>query len=499
MRVTNQMVTSNSLRNMQKSMQRVNALNQQATSGKKISAPSEDPVVAIRALKLRTTCDQLEQYKEKNIKDAMNWLDTTQSSVENVYNRLDDVYKYCVQGSTDTFQTPNRNTIINELNALKDAIYSEGGMTYAGRYMFSGYKTETNLLFQDEAAKKGLSYNITQDINPADIEVKNVVLNEINLDDLDNVIADPANYEAPISESVYKLRLAYSNLDRTGTVTISIGGMTLDSNMIKVKQVADSATYYDVADNGINYIPETGEIIFGKNIYEQIKTEKSFSVNYDKTDFAVGDLRPEMYFNCIQHKTLADGTVKDTKFTVSEDGQPIQYEVNFKQYVTVNAEGKDFIKHDMGNKIEDLAAAVQDVLDIEDTIAQLKEKLEDPKYKGNAAAETQINKMLEDADVELALKRENMQKLFGNNITNFQNFKEEVSAVQAKVGTTYSKMELIQIRVTEQLADFEELKSSNEDVETEEVAIDLYQAELVYDSALATTASVIKKTLLDYL
>ena len=40
---------------------------------------------------------------------------------------------------------------------------------------------------------------------------------------------------------------------------------------------------------------------------------------------------------------------------------------------------------------------------------------------------------------------------------------------------------------------------SNEDIETEEAAIELYQAELVYESALSTTAGVIKKTLLDYL
>ena len=107
--------------------------------------------------------------------------------------------------------------------------------------------------------------------------------------------------------------------------------------------------------------------------------------------------------------------------------------------------------------------------------------------------------MLEDADVELAMKRENMQKLFGNNITNYQGYMNDVSAVQARVGTTISKVELIQERVTEQLADFKKLKSSNEDINTEEVAIELYQAELVYDAALSTTASVIKKSLLDYL
>ena len=506
MRVTNQMVTAGSLRNMQKSMQRVSDLNQQVTTGKKISAPSEDPVIAIRALKLRTTCDQLDQYKNKNIKDAMSWVDTTQSSVQNVCDRLQDVYYYCEQGASDTFQTKDRQTIIDELNALKDAIYKEGGTTYAGRYLFSGYKTETNLVFQDDAAKEGLSYNITEDISPDSITGKNVVLDGVKPEDLDSILAGTKTYQQPTSASVYKLRLAYSSLDNgtpSVTVTDANGNQTdligqAGANFT-VKQVADSDTYYEVDPDGINYIPETGEIIMGENVYNQIKTASNISVNYDKSKFAVGDLRPEMYFNCIQHKTLADGTVQNTDYTVDKAGQPIKYEVNFNQYITVNAEGKDFIKHDMGNKIEDLANAVQDVLDIENTIKKLKGMLEDPQYKNDKDAVGQINQMLEGADVELALKKENMQKLFGNNMTNFQNFMEDVSSVQAVVGTTYSKLELIETRVTEQLADFKELKSSNEDVETEEAAIEMYQAELVYESSLATTASVIQKTLLDYL
>lgn len=521
MRVTNQMVTSSSLRNMQKSMQRVDKLNEQVTTGKKISAPSEDPVVAIRALKLRTTCDQLDQYKEKNIPDALSWLDTTQTSIQNVFDRLDDVYAYCEQGASDTYQTKDRQTIINELYALKDAIYAEGGTTYAGRYLFSGYKTETNLIFQNDEAKAGLSYNINEDINPTTIEPKRVVLNEVDETQLDSILAG-GTYEAPISEDVYSLRLAYSNLDNTegdinltvtnddGTQTdVTIPAISLSVTKadgtpvtippVTVKQVADSATYYDVDPDGINYIPETGELIFGENIYNSIKEAQNISVSYYKSDFEVGDLRPEMYFDCTQYKTMPDGSLQDTDFTVDPDGQPIQYEVNFNQYITVNAEGKDLITHAMGNKIEDLAIAVQDVLDIEKTITRLNELLEDPQYKNNADAIEQINKMLEDADVELALKRENMQKLFGRNMSNFQGFMEDVSAVQAKVGTTYSKLELIQTRVIEQVANFEELKSSNEDIETEEVAIELYQAELVYESALSTTAGVIKKTLLDYL
>lgn len=505
MRVTNHMVTSSSLRNMQKSMQRVSTLNEQVTTGKKISAPSEDPVVAIRALKLRTTCDQLDQYKNKNIKDALSWLDTTQSSIENILSRMQSVYEYAEQGANDTFSTDDRNKIINELRSLKEGIYSEGGTTYAGRYLFSGYKTETNLIFQNEAAKKGLAYSITEELTPDKIKSKSVVLDGIDAGNLDKILTGADTYTSPTRANAYTLQLAYDNLD-SGALNgnaLSLVVTDTDGNDLTlpmtVMSVEDSDDYYNIQPGDVHFIPETGEIVFGDTIYNSIKNAKNMTVNYNKSDFAVGDLRPEMYFNCTQYKEESDGSVKTTDYTVTDEGQPIRYEVNFNQYITVNAEGRNIISHGIGNDIDDMATAVQNVLDIENTITKLKGCLSDPKYMNDEDAVKQINKMLEDADVELAMRREDMQKLFGNNMTNFQNFMSDVSAEQAKVGTNYSKLELIETRVIEQLENFEELKSSNEDIETEEAALELYQSELVYESALATTSNVIKKTLLDYL
>lgn len=505
MRVTNHMVTNSSLRNMQKSMQRVSRLNEQVTTGKKIAAPSEDPVVAIRALKLRTTCDQLDQYKNKNIKDAMSWLDTTQSSVQNIQDRLQDVYYYCDQGANDTLSADDRSKIINELRALKESIYREGGTTYAGRYLFSGYKTETNLVFQDASEKQGMAYTIEENVSPKSIVPKRVVLNEVNTDSLDDIISGATPYESPKSESVYALQLAYSNLDEADLNGNDFRITFLDTagnevNLpIRTMAVEDTADYYDVSDGLVHFIPETGEIIFSETMYNTVKNLDNISVQYNKSNFEVGDLRPEMYFNCTRFRTLQDGTMETIEYDVTDEGQPIQYEVNFNQHLTVNAEGKNVIKHSMGNDIEDMMIAVQDVIDIEKSIKTLKGYLEDPRYKDDEDSVKQINKMLEDADVELAMKRENMQKLFGNNMTNFQNYMSMVGAEQAKVGTNYSKLKLIETRVTEQLENFEELKSTNEDIETEEAALELYQSELVYESALATTSNVIKKTLLDYL
>lgn len=54
MRITNQIISNNSLRNMQKTMANVDNRTTQMETGKKITKASEDPVVAVRALKLRT-------------------------------------------------------------------------------------------------------------------------------------------------------------------------------------------------------------------------------------------------------------------------------------------------------------------------------------------------------------------------------------------------------------------------------------------------------------
>ena len=58
---------------------------------------------------------------------------------------------------------------------------------------------------------------------------------------------------------------------------------------------------------------------------------------------------------------------------------------------------------------------------------------------------------------------------------------------------------MISTRVDEQFAAFKELKSKNEDTETDSAIIEFNQAELVYESALAATSNIMQTTLLDYL
>ncbi len=501
MRVTNQMINQSSLKNLQKTQSRVSETTTQLTSGKIIQKASEDPVIAMRALKLRSTVSQLAQYKDKNIKDANNWMEVTETSLNNIISRLTDIYDLCVQGANDTYDSAARSSIMESLRSYQEMIYAEGSATYAGRYLFSGYRTGTDLSFSTEASINEISsYDITEHLDSTDFKTKAYVTDEIDYDSVDAYIAGTATYTAPRDATAYVLKLAYDNLDDT-SITLSFDGQSLNdlgySFVIKDSTQADS--YYDVGDDEVAYIPETGELVFGTNAYNALKSSEDIQVDYTKSEFEVGDLRPDHYFDCVKHEIQSDGSIKDIQFEQPEGGQNIQYEVNFNQYITVNTQGKDTITHDMGNTIDELTTALQELTDIEETITRLNSLLNDPNYADDEDAVAFINQMLEDADIEMALKRDNVTNLFEKAQTTFTNYINDVSALQSDVGTRMNKLDMISTRVSEQYANFSELKSANEDIEEEEVIIEFNQAQVTYSGALAAVSNILQTTLLDYL
>ncbi len=500
MRVTSHMINHGALKNIQSAQGRVSDTTTQLTTGKLIQKASDDPVIAMRALKLRTTVSQLQQYKEKNIKDANSWMDVTETSLNNVVDRLTDVYDYCVQGANDTYDTAARASIIDSLQSLKDMIYSEGSATYAGRYIFSGFRTGTDLAFSTKESVKGVSYDINESLNSDDFKLKKTVTNPMQKDQIDSYLADPTTYEPPRDSQAYTIKLAYDNLEDTN-FALTFDGKTVDElgYTFVTKDDTQVASYYDVNPNEVAYIPETGELVFGENAYKALQSTKEIKTTYTKSTFEVGDLRPDHYFDCVKHEPQSDGTIKDIQFTQTDDGQEIQYEVNFNQYLTVNTQGKDAITHDMGNAIDELSNALKELNDIEALMTNIRGKLNDPTYNSDEDNVKMLNQLLADADVEMALKRDNLTKLFEKGETTFTNFMSDVAALQSDVGTKMDKLEMISVRVNEQYVNFKELKSDNEDVESEEAIINWNESQLTYNASLAATSNILQTSLLDYL
>ena len=162
MRITNQMMINSSISNIQVNKNQLNTLSTELSTQKKISKPSDDPIIAIRALRLRSSLDEVTQYLGKNIPDASSWLSVTHDALDEGYNIVSDLYRYCVQGSTDSYSESERNTLAESLQKLVEAFYSEGNVDYAGRYVFTGHATDKPLTYQSDDTAKDVDYTITQ-------------------------------------------------------------------------------------------------------------------------------------------------------------------------------------------------------------------------------------------------------------------------------------------------------------------------------------------------
>ena len=130
MRVTNNMITANTKSNINGNKVLVDKYNTQMTTQKKINRPSEDPVIAIRSLRMQTNLSHITQYLDNNIADANAWLDVTETALTNMMKVLTDIRTQCVNGSTDTLTADVRRTILKQLQAMSDQIYTMRDVPY---------------------------------------------------------------------------------------------------------------------------------------------------------------------------------------------------------------------------------------------------------------------------------------------------------------------------------------------------------------------------------
>ena len=98
MRITSAMMVQSTLHHISLNQQRTEQLQNQISSGSRISRPSDDPIGAARALNLEESLSQSEQYK-RNIDQGTSWLNTTDSILDSVTQALHRSRELAVQAS----------------------------------------------------------------------------------------------------------------------------------------------------------------------------------------------------------------------------------------------------------------------------------------------------------------------------------------------------------------------------------------------------------------
>ncbi len=517
MRITNKMMTNNMLYNINGNKNTLSKLEDKYATGLEIQKPSDDPIVAVRALKLRTNLSELTQYFEKNIPDAKSWMETTESALKVTSEIITKLHTYCVQGANDTLTEEDRNSIAANLAELKQQIYQEGNSNYAGRYLFTGYKTNTSLVFGEE--EHGKNYRITETIKAEQLQItKRIVdtcdINELDLEDVESFDTETRSKEV----TVYRIRLAYDNLrtvEDGAELTLKIPEVDENGEYVYddegVLQYSDEYTDGDmtVLDSSdplaykpeageIHYIEDTGEIILAADVYDKWRNS-DFEITYEKNSFLKNELRPEHYFECtVTDTTIEDEDEREEKAIHYEiQDQKISYEVNFNQKLEINIQGRDAFRHSLGRCIDDIVKAVTDVIAVQDKIAEIEKAMLD-----DSLEESQITKLKEIKEVlgtELDLKDGIMRAVFERGIAETQAEEDVVNEATADIGTRYNRLELTENRLGTQQTEFTDLLSQNEDADLVDTVVNYNAMETVYNASLSAAAKVVQNTLLDFL
>ena len=500
MRITNKMMTNNALYNINNNKNLLSNLEQQYSSGKKITKPSDDPIVAVRALKFRTNLAELNQYYEKNIPDALAWMDVTESALNTVNGIITSMNTYCNQGANDYPTAEDRNAIATNLEQLKGQLYQEGNTNYAGRYVFSGYKTDTSLVFNE--ATTNLKYEITEPLEAESIDRISKIVNEVDIDKYDPNNLAAWDKTVPSKIEAYRMKLSYTNVEdaaikfsyttKDGEV-VTLDGTENAAPMIVTKSVLDDGAYEPAAGT-IHFIPETGELILANDMYETLRTSTDIKAEYVKDEFDINDLRPEHYFDC---------TVTDTEdpakepVTYTKEDQPIEYEVNFNQKLTINTQGSEAFTTGICRMIDEIINAVNDVKAVEDSMAEVDKMLEDASISN--AQRDKLEEIKEQLKSEFTLKTAVMTEAFQRGITTTENEQEVLNVATADLGGRYKRLQLTESRLSDQQVDFEDLLSKNEDADLVDTIIKYSAAETVYNSSLSAASKLVQTSLLDFL
>lgn len=134
------MMSDNFLCDLTAARMRLAKAQAQLSSGKRLKFPSDDPVGAGVALRLRSSLVEVGQY-QKNTKEALNWLDVTETALGSAVSILQRARELAVYGANGTLPQSSLEAIAAEVDQLLDHLVQVANTTYGPRYVLGGHKT----------------------------------------------------------------------------------------------------------------------------------------------------------------------------------------------------------------------------------------------------------------------------------------------------------------------------------------------------------------------
>ena len=540
MRITNGMMVTNMLRDITRNQERMDALNRNLSTGKKFLKPSDDPLGVSKSLRLNTDISTMSQFK-RNVEDSQSWLGTTETATDNMIDVLQKVRELTVKGANGTNSPAERGAIASEINLLKDQLINIGNTSYAGSYIFSGYKTDKPLLKSDG----------TYDLDGTELDNKEIMDVNLGIGDkfglnfvgqrIFGVMKSLTDVDLPISQGALDYTLKTGALSPSslfgGDITFDYG--EAPTTLSTTVSIGPSPTINDIVNNLNNCFlldpALKNHLSANANLgYISIVSDKPFKLTGGAllTDLGVGvgtDAVKEEYSlsgGAINLTTTSPLTFNGTdSFDISYGNTP-----SITKSITLPAK----VYNGVVNNLQDLANDIQAEIDIKFsplTRGILVEVKNNQLFFNSDKPLTLINDSpvtldLSDLGISsgrvstklgLAVKSGEETQLIGmlkqlvadltsGNQTGISGFLnrldahlDNINAVRSEIGVKTNRLELTSNRIDDDTLNLTSLLSKNEDADMAEVIMNLKMEENVYKSSLSGGARIIQLSLLDFL
>lgn len=140
MRVTNQMMSTSYLKDLNRNLNNLNTLQTQLTTGKEINKASDNPFKTARIMQMYSDISANKQYNE-NIKDTISWLDTTDTALNQLGSTSQRIRELMVSSGNAIYGSDEKNAIKNEINQLINQTAQILNTNFDGKYIFGGTKS----------------------------------------------------------------------------------------------------------------------------------------------------------------------------------------------------------------------------------------------------------------------------------------------------------------------------------------------------------------------
>lgn len=141
-RVTQSILNQNFLFNLQRSNKAMEKYQEQASSGKKINRPSDNPITAVHGMFYRSSLNEVEQFK-RNAEDGHSWMNSTDEALNEVNSVLQRVRELTIKGLNETNDSSALYAIGEEIDQLKEHLGEIANTQIAGKYIFAGTDVKT--------------------------------------------------------------------------------------------------------------------------------------------------------------------------------------------------------------------------------------------------------------------------------------------------------------------------------------------------------------------